>query len=577
MANVSRSRSETPFTTVESANVQRSIFDLSHDHKTTFSMGQLIPFLTVETLPSDDFYIQTEAFFRFLPQYFPVLHRINATIDYFYVPNRILWSDENRTGWESFIAEADPDSPTTWAYFDMTEALWNAVYDAWETRITAYQAAPAAGTQPTTILDYMGLRQPQDLSATLTNGNNDIRFSALPVAAYWKIWNDYYRRPQVQDEILPTGGGLLITGNNATNWELEFNLSGAPYYSGEWLLPIHRNWNMDYFTSALPSPEAGSEVLVPMYDIDATGANGNPIYGAYKYLDGTGAEATGTAGDLRTNVGGISPTGVHHTQISGQHDPAFLDIQSQAATIKQFRLAARTQEFLEKLNRVGNRYRDVIAGFFGKDPMAGVIDYAEFLGRSESVVSIQEVMSMSEQSGSPVGDYAGKMIGGMVSQPVRYTCQEHGFIIGIVNIQPRSSYIKAAHQFWFRDDRYDYAWQEFTGIGDEAILNKEVANYYVAFTDATYADTEFGYTRRYNSYRYMHDMTSGEFATDLLDWTMARDPAKADVALNEDFLKCYPRVFDVFQMGAGTHEIFAQFWNKIIVKRPLPKFGVPYL
>ena len=97
MANVTRARAETPFTTVEAMDVPMSVFDLSHDWKGTFSMGQLIPFCTIETLPNDTFSIGADCFMRFAPQYFPVLHRVNATIDYFYVPNRILWIGTNRS------------------------------------------------------------------------------------------------------------------------------------------------------------------------------------------------------------------------------------------------------------------------------------------------------------------------------------------------------------------------------------------------------------------------------------------------------------------------------------------------
>ena len=127
-------------------------------------MGQLIPFCTIDTHPGDSFSLQVEAFFRFAPQYFPVLHRINATIDFFYVPNRILWTGEKNqaaAGWEQFIAEADPDSPVEWAYFGLTDAFWDDVDDAWEARILAQTGSAAdAGAEATTLFDYMGLRQP---------------------------------------------------------------------------------------------------------------------------------------------------------------------------------------------------------------------------------------------------------------------------------------------------------------------------------------------------------------------------------------------------------------------------------
>lgn len=560
MSNINQARQETIFQTVPGPNVQKSIFDLSHDVKLTFKMGQLIPFLTLETLPNDQFRIGHEIFMRFAPLYFPIMHRINITMQYFWVPNRIIWESYpphviGKRGWEDFIAESE--AAVEWAHVKMTEAVWNDI--ATFSTIDSIEA--------TTLFEYMGARQPPNM-ADVAQLNKDRFLSVLPLMAYWKIWDDFYRRPQLQSE-------LKYRAEEGDNiGQIQANVVVTDYE--EFFLPVYRNWNLDYFTAALPQPQAGSEVLIPIVDENLLLSDLTPIKGPTYWRDIATDDPSSNAGIASATISGqTGGTTVASTD-------AYLDIQGSAATIRQFRVAARTQEFLERRNRTGNRYRDVVAGNFGVDPSAGVVDYAEFIGSSSGTVNIQDVTATAltfdavPDPVSPVGSYAGKAIAAQgANNVVQYWTKEHGFIIGLINVQPRTSYMDTCHKFWLRDDKYDYAWPDFARIGDMAIKNRELAFFY---SDAPLNPLgDFGYIDRFASYKYMNDITTGEFKNVWKDWHLARDITASAAVLDSAFLKSNPRELDIFAIADGTHPIFCHVWNKISASRNLPKHGIPSL
>lgn len=535
---------------------KKNLFDLSHDHKTTFSMGQLIPFLTVETLPGDDFRIDYEILCRFAPLYLPIMHRCDMTINYFYVPWRIIWSD-----WSKYITQSE-DLLTP--YYDQPLA-----------------ANVSSGTKRYMLVNYMGFP-----SRLFTPTVDTISVSAGPVAAYWKIWNEYYRNSQIQTEVeIPLSSGE----NDITGWSLYFG--DAP------LFVAYKLWNRDYYTSALPTPQIGVEVLVPIandnYDIPGGTYGPGDVKGPYRWLTNL-THTPVSDGDL--GIDAVS-TGIAGGTAGSAGDLVYLDIQETSAPLRDFRLAARMLEFLERLMRTGQRYRDFLKGHFGVDPDPGTIDLPVYIGGSKGRVVISEVMSTAETVDVPVGAYAGQALAiERGKSQVKYFCKEHGFIIGIINIQPKSSYFQGLSKMWTRGvglpltnpgNVYDYAFEEFAGIGDQEILMKEL-RLDLGTTPANVAHNEdvFGYIPRYSDYRYMNDIVSAEMRTIWLSFHLSRlfvtgqVPADAltEPVLNSEFVSCIPRIDDVFQVGgAQEHEIYAHIFNNVQVWRSLPKFGIPTL
>lgn len=546
---IDRSRQEQIMGNVPPKEISRSQFDLSHDVKTTFNLGQLIPFMCIETLPNDIFTISHEILLRFAPLYFPIMHRVNLNVEYFYVPNRILWNQAqsgNAGSWQEFIEGSILTVPT----LVMDRTAWNLIHTNYD----------EGGIDPVTLFEYMGARQPFDIGAV--SNIEDVTLNAFPLAAYWKIYDDYYRRPQLQDTNFTT----LASGDNVAVM--------ITATAGKLAVPARRNWNMDYFTSANIEPQLGTEILVPMYDVDAKGADGSAIKGPWQVLK-VSDDTTGPSQTLTSDGTHVWGTGIAS---SGGTD-WYIDTQGPAATIRQFRLAEQMQYFLERLNYIGDRYRDIIAGFFGVDPMAGTIDYAELIGTAESVVQITDVMSVAETDvgggTSLLGDYAGKAMGGLSTKSFSYQCKEHGHIIGIISVCPRSSYFEGISKMWTqRMDKFDYAWDEFSRIGDEPILHGEL-DFSYGTAPVTENDAVWGYGQRYASYKYHQDLVCGEFRNVWQDWHFGRIFTSSTDQLDDAFLQCEPRETDIFQIVDGTDPVFAHIWNQVFVARNLPKYGVP--
>lgn len=552
----------------------KNLFDLSHDVKTTFSMGQLIPFLTLETLPGDSFEIDFECMTRFAPLYLPIMHRCDLTINYFYVPNRILWPGagpagfSNNSGWSNYLTQAsDEVAPHIVVPTDM------------------FFGGP--NDKAYSLLDYMGF--PTD---NVAGGGSDIttlHVNAFPFAAFWKVYDEYYRNSQIE----PTMWIPLTPGEN--------DLSDWPsYYAAgddHGLLVPYKLWNRDYFTSCLPTPQVGAEVLVPISNsLYETPGGTTGVRGPWQFRDPSDQSLSGPGA---MTVGDWPGTDGQGLLVDG--NISYIDIQPTSAPMRDFRLAARMLEFLERLMRVGTRYRDFLKGQFGVDPDPGTIDLPVYLGGSKGSVIISEVMATAETTNetdviTPLGAYAGQALAMESSnRNVKYFCKEHGIILGIINIQPRSSYMQGLSRMWSRGVNnggsqpngsvYDYAFEQFAGIGDQAVKFKELRyDFNNAAANIAHNEETFGYIPRFSEYRWNNDIISAQMRTLWISFHLGRIFTENVVtaltvpALNREFVACIPRVDDVFQIGAAQdHEIYCHIFNKVHVRRSLPKFGVPSL
>lgn len=504
------------FNSVRVPKVGSNRFDLSHDVKLTMQMGVLTPINLQEIIPGDSFEIRSESLIRFAPMIAPVMHRVNVFIHYFFVPNRIIWPN-----WEKFITDNNGQG-----------------------NVPAPPFVTLNSIEKGSLSDYFGL-PPSATSRSV---------SALPFAAYGKIYNEYYRDQNLQAEVKDE----LVDG---TNSQTGFGLR-------------RRAWMHDYFTASLPFAQKGGAVTIPLGD--------------YADVEVKPWASTGFGGtQFRTVVSGasgaagaISQTGVPNIRSAANTDSLYYDpadtlradlASASAVTINELRRAFRLQEWLEKMARGGSRYIEQNLVHFGVRSSDARLQRPEFIGGSKNPVIISEVLQTSESQETPQATMAGHGLAASSGKTIRYTAEEHGYIIGIMSIMPVTAYQQGIPRHFSRKSHLDYAWPTFAHIGEQAVLNKEI------YSDGTSADDgTWGYVPRYSEYRYQDSRVAGEFRDTLAFWHLGRIFGSRP-ALNASFIECVPRN-DIFAVSEPNNQnIWCQVRNNIHARRKLPLYGTPMM
>ncbi|AXH77401.1 MAG: major capsid protein [Microviridae sp.] len=507
-----------------------SKFDLSHERKFSMKHGTLTPIYLQEVLPGDSFRLNSEMLIRLAPMKFPVLHRISAYIHYWFVPNRLVWSE-----WEDFITGGD----------DGLSAPLFPVID--ETNLTTSQAK--AGE----LWDFMGM---PPIAGTV---NPKMKINALPFRGYATIYNEFYRDQNLQDKIPVTKTGGSLGSAEVT----------------ELLKLRYRAWEHDYFTSCLPQAQKGGEVLLPMEaDINyKSEASIRMATSSAGYTEGANVQIQQT---------GFTPPTAGLFGMEGSTARAFgieniESIDNATTTINDLRKAVRLQEFLEKAMRAGSRYSESIKAYFGVRSSDARLQRPEFLGGGVQPIVVSEVLQTYEGT-DPLGKMGGHGISVGNKSGFKKRFEEHGYIIGIMSIIPKSAYGQGIPKTFMKANRYDFAFPEFAQLGEQEVLNKEV------FWDETdvnnvWNDLEFGYIPRYSEYKFNNSSVHGQFrpGETLENWTMVRKFENRP-ALNEEFISSEDATQDIFNVtDPNEDKYFVQIYHNISAIRALPYFGTPTL
>lgn len=509
---------------------KKNVFDLSHERKLSMNMGDLVPIYIEEVVPGDKFKVSTEQLIRLAPLVSPMMHRVNCYTHFFFVPNRLVFSE-----WKDFITGGKDG--TAAPAFPVIATNQGSV----ETKLTRGSLA-----------DYMGI--PPIVG---TGQTNPLTINALPFRAYQLIYNEYFRDQTLNVEI-PFGLGSTVSDADAVE-----------------IMNIRkRSWEKDYFTSALPWAQRGADVAIP-----GTGATGATInyypYSRLKYNDGGDLPANSALSSsanvmtfpngangrtIAANAGSVRVENIQDITLTG----------GTQATINDLRKATRVQQWLEKNARGGYRYIEQILQHFGVVSSDARLQRPEFLGGGINPIVVSEVLSTAKTTDLPQGNMAGHGISvGHDNQFTKYF-EEHGYIIGIMSVIPRSAYYQGIPRKFFRTSKFDFFWPEFANIGEQPIYNKEIyADYKTGYPNNT-----FGYTPRYSEYKFHHDSVHGDFRNTLEFWHMGRKFAN-EPTLNDVFPVCDPtlRVFAV--TDPNVHHLYCQVYNKVTAIRPMPKFGTP--
>ena len=500
------------FNSIKLQRPKNNVFDLTHDVKLSADMGNLTPILTLECVPGDKFELGCESLIRFAPMIAPVMHRMDVSMHYFFVPNRIIWDN-----WEKFITNASSEIA---APYLNTSNLQSVYSSNWTSNIAKFA-------------DYMGIPTP-------ANGQTDVTINALPFAAYQCIWNEYYRDQNLQ---LPVDYKLK-DGNNTDTWA----------EANKWYKMQKRAWEHDYFTSSLPFAQKGAAVDIPL--------------GA---LAGDVSVVTNTPGGV-TLTGSTNQNVPYKDGFTPSPNTLFADTEGltvEPTTINDLRRAFRLQEWLEKNARGGTRYIESILTHFGVRSSDKRLQRPEYITGVKSPVIISEIVNTTGQTeGLPQGNMSGHGMSVSSGRSGSYYCEEHGYIIGIMSVMPKTAYQQGIPKTYLKNDTLDYYWPSFANIGEQPVVKNEIYAY-----TADGSDT-FGYVPRYSEYKYMPSRVAGDFRNTLDYWHLGRIFAEQP-ELNDEFVECNPtkRIFAVDDPEGDS--LYCHVLNKIKAVRPMPKYGTP--
>lgn len=518
------------FNTVKMSKPNKSVFDLSHDVKLSCNMGELVPICCIECIPGDKFSIGCESLLRFAPLISPVMHRMDVTMHYFFVPNRILWQN-----WQFYITQGGsnpitpPVSMPAFPFIEIDENNWGST------------------------ADYLGIPNPAGSMPAVE------RISAMPFAAYAKIYEEYYRDQNMIATVASSDPtvAMLSDGDNTT-WYEQAGGVGEVY---------KRAWEHDYFTSALPWTQKGEVVSLPIGAFNDVKVMMDDASADTDWVSAAGTLVP-SANPANMTVPLEAPTGLSIPVWQPFADTSSLDVTQ--TSINDLRQAFRLQEWLEKNARGGTRYIENILMHFGVRSSDKRLQRPEYITGTKSPVVISEVLNTTGTVDAPQGEMAGHGVSVTNGEYGNYYCEEHGYIIGIMSVMPKTAYQGGIPKHFLKiNDPTELAWPTFAHLGEQGIVMRELYAFHAADGDAV-----FGYVPRYAEYKFEQNRVAGEFRTTLDFWHMGR-VFGSEPALNAAFIEANP-TYRIFAVGQEEIDhLYCHVYNKIKVVRALPKFGTP--
>lgn len=553
-------------------DISRSTFDRSSSVKTSFNVGQVVPFYLDEVLPGDTFSVQTSKVVRLQTLLTPIMDNIYLDTYYFFVPNRLTWQH-----WRELNGEN-------------TQSAWVPSVEYEVPQITA----PAGGWDVGTIADYFGI----------PTGVSGLSVNAMPFRAYALIMNEWFRDQNLQDPLNVPLDDATVAGVNTGNYITDVAKGGKPFVAAKY---------HDYFTSCLPSPQKGPDVTISLGDgtfpVTGNGKSlglyaGDVSHASY-YCPTVFRNSSGSAMDIDLRTGKFNTTLPGATGGNGTGSapdgsavgvPTLQQLEAKGydasasgliatldnlsvVTINQLRTAFAIQRMYEKDARGGTRYIEILKAHFGVTSPDARLQRPEYLGGNRVPITINQVIQQSAtaEGSTPQGNTAAMSLTTDSHDDFAKSFTEHGYVIGLMVARYDHTYQQGLDRLWSRKDRFDFYWPVFANLGEQAVKNKEI------FAQGTAVDDEvFGYQEAWADYRYKPNRVTGEmrssYAQSLDVWHLADDydtlPHLSASWIVED-PGTVDRVLAV--TSSVSNQLIADVYVSNRTTRPMPMYSIPGL
>lgn len=591
------------YTTIPAPKLPRNTFNRSRPNTLTMPFQRNVVTLLEEIYPGDIMRCNPELFARLQPMIAPVMNNMKISTHFFYVPLRTLnkhfseFMFNNRTG---DYSEVLPYCHTGTFYTLVSELNTDTQYAlAVEViRLLDYIGLPFRYSSKTTAQLFVSSWLADDWNLAVAGGSQSSsptsftgrRVNLAPFFAYQKIWSEYFRDENVEDE--PFVDFENNESEDVFDWmgdvssKLDSIIQSGDVVILSTLFQLRRRaWAHDRFTSSLPFAQRGPDVLLPIsgtapFVVDngfVDGASSSSGFQPAAILAGRTSPGPGPADlfDVQA-TGGKTPLKINS---SGGNRPLVLsgnldfDEASLSTTINDFRIAERVQRWFENDARGGVRPNEGTLAHFGIRTPDSTLDRAEFIGGSMQPIVVSEVAQTSETTdSSPQGTLAGKGTSYNSNKGFRMFFTEHGMVFGICSALVRANYWQGIPKIFSRMQRDEYYWPEFANLGEEPVYTKEI------YADATAVDEDdvFGYVPRYSDLKSAVGECHGDMRTTLNFWTQTREFSNKP-ELNREFLFGDPSLSPFAVQSPYTDPIILTIQFHLKASRLMPFYGVPTL